>query len=177
MTESEYQAEALKTLSLNFNPAMLPEFLLTLTCRKFLEDALKLDGIKKTLFYGKPLKISGLLKPELYDGKIDLTKSSPILLHGVIGMITEMAEVLEVLMLHSNGEITDEELLFKLQDEFGDVLWYLTAAFSALPFTPDEIRQANIKKLRQRYSGAFNADEAINKNHNAEKQAILGDQI
>lgn len=172
MNETEYAHEAMKTLSLQFNLDKLAANQLNGDVKTVIAHNAWLDCTKKTLFYGKTNTQPDVLNPLVESG--DLSYCDPILLHGIMGMSTEIGELFEVLLLNSIGHYTPEEFELKLKDELGDVLWYLTATFKACNFTMDDAREANIKKLRQRYADkGFNADLAINKNVESELKAFI----
>ena len=50
-----------------------------------------------------------------------------------------------------------------LEDEHGDVLWYLAEAATASGVALEEIANQNIKKLIQRYPDGFSEDNSINR--------------
>jgi NTP pyrophosphatase (non-canonical NTP hydrolase) len=50
-----------------------------------------------------------------------------------------------------------------LQDELGDVLWYLAEAATACGITLEDIANHNVKKLRKRYPQGFSQADSINR--------------
>ena len=49
------------------------------------------------------------------------------------------------------------------REELGDMLWYLTWLCSEFGFSLEEVAQANITKLRERYPEGFSAERSINR--------------
>jgi NTP pyrophosphatase (non-canonical NTP hydrolase) len=50
-----------------------------------------------------------------------------------------------------------------LEDELGDVLWYLAEAATAAGLNLEEIANQNIQKLIERYPDGFNQEDSINR--------------
>lgn len=51
----------------------------------------------------------------------------------------------------------------KAEKELGDVLWYLALAASAMGISLESVAEGNIKKLRERYPGAFSPAASVNR--------------
>jgi NTP pyrophosphatase (non-canonical NTP hydrolase) len=93
--------------------------------------------------------------------------------HGAMGLVTESAEVLDIVKKHLfYGRPLDPE---RLKDEFGDILFYWTALVEKSGLCADEIIQANIRKLTARYPEGYTDDRANNRDKNAEDKAIKGE--
>ena len=60
-----------------------------------------------------------------------------------------------------------EDREYKLK-ELGDILWYLTAAAKTQGFTLEEVAQANLDKLKDRYPDGFTQEASINRKENTE---------
>jgi NTP pyrophosphatase (non-canonical NTP hydrolase) len=83
------------------------------------------------------------------------TEQEYMVLWNALGLGGEAGEVLDLVkkgVCHRHG--LDRE---KLKKELGDVLWYVSALCSKLGFTLEEVMQANIDKLRQRYPEGYTA--------------------
>jgi NTP pyrophosphatase (non-canonical NTP hydrolase) len=92
--------------------------------------------------------------------------------HGVLGLVTESAEMADVLKKqHAYGKPID---LVNLKEELGDVLWYIALLCRALDTDMETIAQANIEKLKIRYPERYTNEKALNRNLKAER-ALLED--
>jgi hypothetical protein len=58
----------------------------------------------------------------------------------------------------------------------GDLYWYLAMMHRSLGTTPSEAWETNIAKLRRRYEGKFTANEALNRDLDAERKILEGDR-
>ena len=71
------------------------------------------------------------------------------LLHAAMGMVTEAAELLDMLKKHIfYGKILD---LINAKEEIGDSQWYSGLGIDIIGATFDEVLTTNIEKLRARY--------------------------
>ena len=76
------------------------------------------------------------------------------LMTGAIGLTAEGGEVMEIVKkLVFQGKKWDEETIFHLKRELGDVMWYLTQCLIALDTPIEEIVEMNVEKLEARYPG------------------------
>jgi NTP pyrophosphatase (non-canonical NTP hydrolase) len=50
-----------------------------------------------------------------------------------------------------------------LEDEIGDVLWYLSTLCNAVGVSLDDALQGNVEKLRRRYPDGFSSERSINR--------------
>jgi NTP pyrophosphatase (non-canonical NTP hydrolase) len=92
------------------------------------------------------------------------------LLHGVLGLITEAAELADVLKKqHAYGKPIDR---VNLKEELGDVLWYLPLLCRALDTDMESIAEMNIAKLKLRYPNKFSKEDAITRNLAAERRLL-----
>lgn len=94
------------------------------------------------------------------------------LLHGVLGLVTEAAEMADVIKKnHAYGKPID---IVNLKEELGDVLWYIPLLCRALDTDMETIAEANIEKLKIRYPDKFTSNKALNRDLKAER-ALLND--
>ena len=94
------------------------------------------------------------------------------LLHAIMGLVTESAELLDVLKKrHAYGKPLD---LVNLREEAGDVLWYLPLLCRALGVSMNDVAALNIEKLRARYPAKFTTAAALNRNLDAERAILEG---
>jgi len=76
------------------------------------------------------------------------------LLTAAVGMSAESGEFTEVVKkMIFQGKPVNEENLFHLKRELGDVMWYVAQACMALDTSFDEIVEMNVEKLKKRYPG------------------------
>jgi NTP pyrophosphatase (non-canonical NTP hydrolase) len=76
------------------------------------------------------------------------------LLTGAIGISAEGGELMEVVKkLIFQGKPINEESLFHIKRELGDVLWYVAQVCMSLNVTLDEVIEENVRKLEKRYPG------------------------
>ena len=78
----------------------------------------------------------------------------PRLLTAALGLTAESGEFTEVVKkIILQGKPYNEENVFHMKRELGDICWYLAQACMALDTTFDEIIEMNVDKLKSRYPG------------------------
>lgn len=89
----------------------------------------------------------------------------PRLLTAALGMSAEAGEFTEVIKkIILQGKPYNEENIFHLKRELGDICWYLSQAFMALDTNFEEILQMNYEKLSARYpEGTFDVWRSENR--------------
>lgn len=98
-------------------------------------------------------------------------------LHHAMGMSTEAGELLDVAKKHAfYGRMID---VVNVVEELGDMLWYIGGMISVLndcgvAVTFESVMDANIAKLRKRYSDVFSSEEANNRDIAAERCVLEG---
>ena len=76
------------------------------------------------------------------------------LLTGAIGLNSESGEIMEIVKkLVFQGKKWDDETVFHLKRELGDVMWYLMQCLIALDTPMEEVVSMNVEKLEKRYPG------------------------
>jgi len=86
----------------------------------------------------------------------ELTKDVPIerLLTAALGISAEGGEFTEVVKkIVFQGKPVNDENIFHMKRELGDICWYLAQACMALGTTFDEVIEMNVEKLKARYPG------------------------
>ena len=86
----------------------------------------------------------------------DLTKDIPVerLLTAALGLCAEGGEFTEVVKkMVFQGKPVNDENIFHMKRELGDICWYLAQACMALGTTFDEVIEMNVDKLKARYPG------------------------
>ena len=87
------------------------------------------------------------------------------LLTASVGMCAEAGEFTEIVKkIVFQGKPVNEDNLFHLKRELGDIMWYVMQACMGLDISLDEIVQMNIDKLKARYPGGeFDAHYSENR--------------
>ncbi len=87
------------------------------------------------------------------------------LLTAAVGMSAEAGEFTEIIKkIIFQGKPVNEENLFHLKRELGDIMWYVAQACMGLGVSLDEILEMNIDKLKSRYPGGeFDAHYSENR--------------
>ena len=78
----------------------------------------------------------------------------PHLLTAALGLTAEAGEFTEVVKkILLQGKPYNEDNVFHMKRELGDICWYIAQACMALDTTFDEIIEMNVEKLKARYPG------------------------
>ena len=83
----------------------------------------------------------------------------PLLLTSGIGLASEGGEFNEIVKkMFFQGKPLDEDNIFHMKRELGDIMWYWMNACNALGLDPNAVIAENVKKLEARYpGGSFDA--------------------
>jgi NTP pyrophosphatase (non-canonical NTP hydrolase) len=77
-----------------------------------------------------------------------------LLLTAGIGLASEGGEFNEIVKkMFFQGKPLNEENVFHMKRELGDIIWYWINACRALNLDPNEVIAENVKKLESRYPG------------------------
>ena len=89
----------------------------------------------------------------------------PHLLTAALGLSAEAGEFTEVVKkIILQGKPYNEENVFHLKRELGDICWYMAQACMALDTDFNEILEMNVEKLSARYSeGTFDVYQSENR--------------
>jgi NTP pyrophosphatase (non-canonical NTP hydrolase) len=87
------------------------------------------------------------------------------LLTAAVGMSAEAGEFTEIVKkIVFQGKPVNQENLFHLKRELGDVMWYVSQACLGLDISLEEVIQMNFEKLSARYpEGAFSIERSENR--------------
>ena len=78
----------------------------------------------------------------------------PPLITAAFGLTAEAGEFTEVVKkIILQGKPYNEDNIFHMKRELGDICWYLAQACMALDTTFDEVIEMNVDKLKARYPG------------------------
>ena len=89
----------------------------------------------------------------------------PRLLTAALGLTAEAGEFTEVVKkIVLQGKPYNEDNVFHMKRELGDICWYIAQACMALDTTFDEIIEMNVEKLEARYPGGeFDVHQSENR--------------
>ena len=96
----------------------------------------------------------------------DKTKINPaLLLTAGMGLSAESGEFNEIIKkMFFQGKPLNEENVFHMKRELGDIMWYWMNACTALGLDPNDVINENVKKLESRYpGGSFDAWHSENR--------------
>ena len=168
--------------SVNVDPKLLAS-----TLQILIAGGSILDQIKKNAFYGRDFNRESLiaafgfivqsmddLKDAIQNGPVpEPTTYSPRVFHSIVGIATEAVELLEGM----NDENFDT---VNFLEELGDLNWYEAIGIDAVGGTFEQVLTANIEKLsksdKARYKDGFSADDANNRDLDAER-TVLTDNL
>ena len=87
------------------------------------------------------------------------------LMTAAVGMSAEAGEFTEIVKkMVFQGKPVNDENLFHLKRELGDIMWYVSQACLGLDISLEEIIQMNFEKLSARYpEGSFSIDRSENR--------------
>jgi len=87
------------------------------------------------------------------------------LLTAALGICAEGGEFTEVVKkMTFQGKPLNEDNIFHMKRELGDIMWYVAQACMALDTSFDEIIEMNVEKLKARYPGGeFNVYHSENR--------------
>jgi len=86
--------------------------------------------------------------------ELDKDINIALLLTGGIGLASEGGEFNEIIKkCVFQGKPLNEDTIFHMKRELGDIMWYWINACRALDLDPDEVIEENVRKLESRYPG------------------------
>jgi NTP pyrophosphatase (non-canonical NTP hydrolase) len=87
------------------------------------------------------------------------------LMTAAFGLTAEAGEFTEVVKkIFLQGKQYNEENVFHMKREIGDIMWYVAQACMALDISLDDVIQMNFEKLSARYpEGAFSIERSENR--------------
>lgn len=146
-----------RTLSPNFFAQRFSKSLMLSILEDVEHTGNLLDAAKKALFYGK--ETTSLQQPD--DPQTDVIEIEDVdVFHGIVGAITESAELATLAV----GMLTNKPVdHINLQEELGDLLWYIGIICNYYGFSVDDLMEKNIKKLQKRYPDKFTSEDALNR--------------
>jgi NTP pyrophosphatase (non-canonical NTP hydrolase) len=88
-----------------------------------------------------------------------------LLMTAAIGLAAETGEFAELpKKIVFQGKPCDEDTIFHMKRELGDIMWYWVNACRALNLDPNDVIEENVKKLESRYpEGEFDVHYSENR--------------
>ncbi len=84
------------------------------------------------------------------DSKVNVA----LLMTGAIGLASEGGEFSEIVKkCVFQGKPMEDDTIFHMKRELGDIMWYWISACRALGLDPNEVVEENVNKLKARYPG------------------------
>jgi NTP pyrophosphatase (non-canonical NTP hydrolase) len=167
MDDKTYVQNAVKTAAPTdkFKPRLKvkPMNDLMIHLKNFQKMTETIDQYKKGLVYGKEVEI---LKQYEDSQELAIGEDYANLIHGVLGIVTEAGEISELLTKGINIDKVN------LQEEIGDILWYIALICDTYGFDLSEIKKRNIEKLAKRYPNLFTEHDAINRDLTGERKVL-----
>jgi NTP pyrophosphatase (non-canonical NTP hydrolase) len=78
----------------------------------------------------------------------------PLLLTACLGLAAESGEFIEIpKKMFFQGKPLNDDNVFHMKRELGDIMWYWINACRALELDPNDVIAENVKKLEARYPG------------------------
>jgi NTP pyrophosphatase (non-canonical NTP hydrolase) len=92
----------------------------------------------------------------------------PLLITACLGLAAESGEFCEITKkMLFQGKPLNEENLFHMKRELGDIIWYWINACRSLNLDPNDVISENVNKLQARYpGGSFDAHYSENRTEN-----------
>lgn len=95
---------------------------------------------------------------------------SSVMLHALLGIISEAGELADQLKRAYYYEETFDAVHWA--EEIGDLQWYVALGAGAINLDLATCMMANLQKLAKRYPEKFNQKQAVNRDPEAEKEAV-----
>lgn len=84
------------------------------------------------------------------DSKVNVA----LLMTGAIGLASEGGEFSEIVKkCVFQGKPMEDDTIFHMKRELGDIMWYWISACRSLGLDPNEVVEENVNKLKARYPG------------------------
>jgi len=134
---------------------------------KFVEAVTSKTSNDLTTFMNQCDRLDG--NYELFEDETELRHGPdinvPLLLTACLGLAAESGEFIEIpKKMFFQGKPLNEENLFHMKRELGDIMWYWINACRALNLDPNDVIAENVNKLKTRYPGGeFDAHYSENR--------------
>ncbi|MCP4145806.1 MAG: nucleoside triphosphate pyrophosphohydrolase family protein [bacterium] len=99
--------------------------------------------------------------------ELNETVNISLLMTGAVGLSAEGGELMEIVKkCVFQGKPMDEDTVFHMKRELGDIMWYWINACRAIGEDPNDVIAENVRKLEKRYPGG-NFDPYYSENRQA----------
>ena len=107
----------------------------------------------------------GSLTEQMHRLEADSDVNMSLLLTGGIGLSSETGEFNEIIKkCMFQGKPLNDETVYHLKRELGDIIWYWISSCRALDLDPNEVIEENVNKLKARYpDGEFDVHYSENR--------------
>jgi len=150
--------------------------------KAIIEFSQTLDEFKKCIVYGAEMPdtfdLGKSIPSEMYQATVTLRAIEMETMHAVMGLITEVGEVADLLLTNIavNDGDPDKLDIANLAEELGDIKWYEAILLRLYDLDDGKIRETNIKKLQARFPEKFDSHKALNRDLETER-AILEEGV
>lgn len=98
---------------------------------------------------------------DILDGNYDFANNQhgpnaniPLMLTGAMGLCSESGELMEIVKkMVFQGKPLNEETVFHMKRELGDIIWYWINMCRSMHLDPNQVIAENVNKLKSRYPG------------------------
>ena len=80
--------------------------------------------------------------------------------HALHGMVGEIGEIHSLYQKTYQGHDIDK---MHLKKELGDLLWFIAEFCTSMDWTLEDVAQANIDKLKERYPEGFDTEKSLHR--------------
>lgn len=133
----------------------------------------ELDKVKRVVYYGKvnaELIVDEITIPSGGKAKRIQQEQMVRILHGAIGLCTEIGETGEMLVAHIHNDLPLDKV--NLEEEMGDLLWYINIILHAIGSSIPQCALKNRNKLEVRHPQKFTQESALNRNLEQERKVL-----
>jgi len=179
MDFGEYQRDAYKTENTKSEAVRqridgLPIVLIYSVLETIKRSGVKAGALKGHLFYNRELRTPELTQPAIERDLIiqRMKQLPPGLIHSILGMADELAEIVEVVSEYVyNGKRIDWD---NLTEEYGDMLWFWSCGNTSRGEANETVAKLNIDKLKKRFGDKFSEERANKRDLELERKVFEG---
>lgn len=132
-------------------------------------EVIKTEGEKTTALF------ESLMKQEETLNDTELNQNMIDLIHAELGIRSECCELSQAIC----ASILDNKELDKvnLQEELGDLLWYIALAARAIGTDFETLMEKNIEKLKVRFPDKFTEEKAVERDLFSEREVLENETV